>query len=680
MMMITAEPRWIIIFSYGYLLSFFGSDIPTRNEQNDADFNRESVYQIEFTLYNFNNIYLSRGDDLDMNFKQKMKYWFDQFLAKGTLSLVLMLFLITFVSIVGIGILAFLVAGNEASVFHSVWISFMQTLDAGNLSDAEGSFVYVFMMTISTIIGIFVTSMLISIISNGFQSRLENLRKGTSQVIEKNHTLILGWNDNVPVIVAELIEANRSAKKPVIVILSEEDMTATSESLKQTVKRFENTKVILRKGTIHDQSSLEMCAIDEAKTVIVSDVDDVDTIKALLAIKQTGFFREGHNGFVSAIFASRKNLKIAQDICHDKLEAIHVSDAMNRIMAQTCLQPGLSFVYKDLFDFKGDEFYFYHDERLTGKTVSEVVNQFQKSAFVGFCRKGIITLNPDPSEVISATDQVIVISEDDDTIFLDGTTSGRYDTQIVPTAHSESRAIRNILSIGYNANTLCVIREMLPFVKTGTRVTFLTPTPVDEEAVKSLRNESIMDLHFLVGTTYDQESLEQLDYQGVDTIIVFANNPDDGERSDSETLLTVLNLKQIEKDRHLSIAIIIEIEENRNETVLQYASVDDFIISNVLSNKMLCQIAENRHLNQVFEELLDEEGSEIYLKHVENYVTLQKPVDFYTIVRSAMLKKETAIGYKIKSAKANGGVVINPKKDDLITFSPGDCIILLAQD
>ncbi len=45
-----------------------------------------------------------------------------------------------------------------------------------------------------------------------------------------------------------------------------------------------------------------------------------------------------------------------------------------------------------------------------------------------------------------------------------------------------------------------------------------------------------------------------------------------------------------------------------------------------------------------------------------------------------MQKGETAIGYKIKGATANGGVVINPKKDDLITFSAGDCIIVLAQD
>jgi len=144
--------------------------------------------------------------------------------------------------------------------------------------------------------------------------------------------------------------------------------------------------------------------------------------------------------------------------------------------------------------------------------------------------------------------------------------------------------------------------------------------------------------------------------------------------------LTVLNLKQIEKERKFNASIIIEIEKNENEYILKYASVDDFIISNVLANKMLCQISENRNLRKVFQELLGEEGSEIYLKHVEDYVTINEEVNFYTISKSASLKNEIAIGYKKKAVSENGGIVINPKKDKQVVFSKGDSIILIAID
>jgi hypothetical protein len=95
---------------------------------------------------------------------------------------------------------------------------------------------------------------------------------------------------------------------------------------------------------------------------------------------------------------------------------------------------------------------------------------------------------------------------------------------------------------------------------------------------------------------------------------------------------------------------------------------------------MLCQIAENRNLNAVFFELLSQTGSEIYLKPVIQYVQIDEPVDFYAIVESAALKGETAIGYRLKRIKEEGGVVINPNKAEAIVFSFGDSIVVLAED
>jgi hypothetical protein len=98
---------------------------------------------------------------------------------------------------------------------------------------------------------------------------------------------------------------------------------------------------------------------------------------------------------------------------------------------------------------------------------------------------------------------------------------------------------------------------------------------------------------------------------------------------------------------------------------------------------MLAQVAEQKSLNAVFADLFDPEGSEIYLKPVDDYVAIDQPVNFYTVVEAAKQRGESAIGYRCK-ADANNvarayGVVINPKKDQPITFSPQDTIILLAE-
>jgi hypothetical protein len=282
--------------------------------------------------------------------------------------------------------------------------------------------------------------------------------------------------------------------------------------------------------------------------------------------------------------------------------------------------------------------------------------------------------------VIQDSDELILICEDDDKAILSDRPEERFAEQIVHAPHVPSRSFRKILFIGFNPNLLSVICEMCPYVLAKSQLDFLVPDDTDTVLLDTTLKKCEIGYTITNGITFSNDALKMLDYDRLDTIVVVANHPSDGERSDSETLLTILHLKSILEEKNLDIPIIIEIERIQNEPILQYASVNDFIVSNVLSNKMLCQIAENRHLNDVFFELLGEEGSEIYLKPAKQYVKLEEPVDFYAVIESAALKGEMAIGYRLKRIHEIGGVVINPNKQDLIVFSAGDTVVVLAED
>ena len=65
-----------------------------------------------------------------------------------------------------------------------------------------------------TIGGIFIVSILIGTITAGLESRLAELRKGRSRVIENGFTLILGWSSKVYSIIGELLIANENQKNP----------------------------------------------------------------------------------------------------------------------------------------------------------------------------------------------------------------------------------------------------------------------------------------------------------------------------------------------------------------------------------------------------------------------------------------------------------------------------------
>ena len=69
------------------------------------------------------------------------------------------------------------------------------------------------------------------------------------------------------------------------------------------------------------------------------------------------------------------------------------------------------------------------------------------------------------------------------------------------------------------------------------------------------------------------------------------------------------------------------------------------------------------------------------MRDVKYYIKLNEEVNFYTLSKVANEKSEIAIGYRIKKEEklSHHGIYINPDKTDLIKFSIGDQIIVLAE-
>jgi hypothetical protein len=112
--------------------------------------------------------------------------------------------------------------------------------------------------------------------------------------------------------------------------------------------------------------------------------------------------------------------------------------------------------------------------------------------------------------------------------------------------------------------------------------------------------------------------------------------------------------------------------------------VDDFIVSEHLVSLMMSQLSENAELFDVFTDIFDPEGAEIYLKPVGDYVVTGQPVNFYTVVEAAKARGETTLGYRI-TAEANDagksyGVHTNPKKSQMVTFTEQDKVIVIAEN
>jgi len=154
--------------------------------------------------------------------------------------------------------------------------------------------------------------------------------------------------------------------------------------------------------------------------------------------------------------------------------------------------------------------------------------------------------------------------------------------------------------------------------------------------------------------------------------------------ADSKTLISLLHLRDIaRKVDGCHYSILTEMLDVRNLELAEVTKADDFIVSDRFISLLISQISESKALSGVFEDIFNVEGSEIYLKPARNYVELNTEVNFYTIVESARRRNEVAIGFRTgkdaTNQKANYGIVLNPHKSEMKTFSIDDQVIVLSK-
>ena len=156
------------------------------------------------------------------------------------------------------------------------------------------------------------------------------------------------------------------------------------------------------------------------------------------------------------------------------------------------------------------------------------------------------------------------------------------------------------------------------------------------------------------------------------------------QKSDAMTLITLLHLRDISQKLGTTFNIVSEMQDIGNKELAEVTKANDFIVSDRLISLMLAQLSESRDLKDVFDQLLNAEGSEIYLKPVTDYVKTGVEMDFYTVLESAARKGQTALGYRksehFDSPEHAYGVNLNPVKSKKVTFNERDKVIVLAED
>lgn len=615
----------------------------------------------------------------------RLRYEFDKTMAAGAIALVGWLALLSLATIIVAG--AFLSItqiapeGSEPlSFIEGFWASLMRTLDSGTMGgDAGWGFRIV--MLLVTLAGIFIVSALIGVLSSGIEAKLDELRKGRSHVIEKDHTIIFNWSPSIFDIISELTIANMSRKRPRIVIMANMDKVEMEDEIAAKVPNLRNTRVICRSGDPTDLQDIQMANPQNSRSVIIlspqDENPDSQVIKTIVALVNDP--RRRPDAYqIAAEIREQRNMEVARAVGGKEAQLILADDLISRIVVHSSRESGLSAVYTELLDFDGCEIYTAEQPNLTGKTFAQGILSYETSVLLGVCDLGgHVLLNPPMDRIFKEGEKAVLIAEDDSMITpYEGNLN--LATKLIRKPVKTRGKPERTLVLGWNRRGAMIGRELSRYVAKGSLLTIAADTPelADETAGMVLHGKN-MKLELKVTDTSHRATLDALDIPSFDHVLVLGYSDHlPAQTADTQTLITLLHLRQIADKAGRHINVVSEMIDVRNRELAEVARADDFVVSNKLVSLMLAQASENENIAAIFEELLDADGSEIHMRPVSSYVATGVPVDFFTISQAALKRDEVVIGY----SRADGSVVVNPTKSAALAYGADDRIIVLSRD
>ena len=568
------------------------------------------------------------------------------------------------------------------------WESMIHALDAGTLADDDEGWTYNFIMLFITIGGLFVLSALIGVLNQGFGRLIEGLRRGRSVVIEKRHTVILGWTPKIQTLLTELAIANANKRHACVVILAERDKVDMDADVSSWVGKA-RMRVVTRTGSPMVAADLEIVSPAASRAVIVlapnahpdgepmaSHESDTIVLRTLLAL---GKVVPPSRLQLVAELRDPRTEGVARMVAGEKAALIVATPLISKLLVQTGRQSGLSVVYTELLDFAGNEIYVRREPKLDGSTFRDAVHRYGTSSLIGVLSNDGKTLVPPALDRIFAEgDRVIAIAEDDDKLVLDGAAQA-FDPGVFALSkpHQPLQSDRTLV-LGIGARLPSVLAELDSYTAAGSEVVVVGDSTFEAPSLANMKISSRL------GDLTDRALLESLDVSSFDHILVLSEaSAATQELADARTTVTLLHLRDIASKAGKKVPITSEILDIGSRDLAAVAEADDFIVSNTLISLMLSQIAESPHLVPVFDQLFSADGYEIYLKPAHEYVHPGTHA-FAVVAEAALRRNEIAIGYRHADRSmeptAAFGVTINPPKKRAVTLGADDKVIVLAEN
>ncbi|KAK9146156.1 hypothetical protein Sjap_006059 [Stephania japonica] len=474
-----------------------------------------------------------------------------------------------------------------------LWLSWTYIADSGNHASSEGVGPRLVSLSIS-FGGMLIFAMMLGLVSDAISEKFDSLRKGRSEVVEENHTLILGWSDKLGSLLNQLAIANESLGRGTVVVMAERDKEEMELDIAKMEFDFKGTSVICRSGSPLILADLKKVSVSKARAIVVLAEDgnaDQSDARALRTVLSLTGVKEGLRGHIVVELSDLDNEVLVKLVGGDLVETVVAHDVIGRLMIQCARQPGLAQIWEDILGFENCEFYIKRWPQLDGMHFEDVLISFPDAIPCGVkCSAygGKIILNPDDSYVLQEGDEILVIAEDDDTyapttlprvkeasfidivrparkpqkILLCGWRRDIDDMIVVKRGHLPKNFVipkshERILFCGWRRDMEDMVMVLDASLAHGSELWMFNEVPEKEREKKLI--EGGLDINRLVnislvdreGNAVIRRHLESLPLESFNSILILADESveDSAIQADSRSLATLLLIRDIQAKR-----------------------------------------------------------------------------------------------------------------------------------